>query len=159
MASRAGSSEDLKLVTRENKPDGVIVYALYGEKKDRVVLIRQYRFSIGDYIYEFPAGLVDEGEDFHEAGIRELKEETGLSFHPIEADPLFTRPYFTTVGMTDESCAAVYGTADGVFSLRRAERRRRDRDHSRRQNRDIKNPSGGKCLHHVCLYDDALSSF
>lgn len=116
VTSRAGSSEDLKLVTRENKPDGVIVYALYGEKKDRVVLIRQYRFSIGDYIYEFPAGLVDEGEDFHEAGIRELKEETGLSFHPIEADPLFTRPYFTTVGMTDESCAAVYGTADGVLS-------------------------------------------
>lgn len=116
VASRAGSSKDLKLVTRENKPDGVIVYALYGEKKDRVVLIRQYRFSIGDYIYEFPAGLVDEGEDFHEAGIRELKEETGLSFHPIEADPLFTRPYFTTVGMTDESCAAVYGTADGVLS-------------------------------------------
>ncbi len=116
VASRAGSSEDLKLVTRKNKPDGVIVYALYGEKKDRVVLIRQYRFSIGDYIYEFPAGLVDEGEDFHEAGIRELKEETGLSFHPIEADPLFTRPYFTTVGMTDESCAAVYGTADGVLS-------------------------------------------
>ena len=116
VASRASSSEALKLVTRENKPDGVIVYALYGEKKDRVVLIRQYRFSIGDYIYEFPAGLVDEGEDFHEAGIRELKEETGLSFHPIEADPLFTRPYFTTVGMTDESCAAVYGTADGVLS-------------------------------------------
>ena len=110
------SAAELKLNTRENRPDGVIIYALYGESKDRVVLIRQYRFSIGDYIYEFPAGLVDEGEDFHAAGIRELKEETGLTFHPIEVDSIYSKPYFTTIGMTDESCAAVYGTADGEIS-------------------------------------------
>ena len=29
---------------------------------------------------------------------------------------MYSRPYFTTIGMTDESCAAVYGTADGVLS-------------------------------------------
>ena len=116
IASRAHSAAELKLNTRENRPDGVIIYALYGESKDRVVLIRQYRFSIGDYIYEFPAGLVDEGEDFHAAGIRELKEETGLTFHPIEVDTIYSKPYFTTIGMTDESCAAVYGTADGEIS-------------------------------------------
>ena len=116
IASRARSAAELKLNTRENRPDGVIIYALYGEAKDRVVLIRQYRFSIGDYIYEFPAGLVDEGEDFHAAGIRELKEETGLTFHPIEVDTIYSKPYFTTIGMTDESCAAVYGTADGELS-------------------------------------------
>ena len=116
VASRARSIEELKLSTKENKADGVIIYALYGEAKDRVVLIRQYRYSIAGYIYEFPAGLVDEGEDFHAAGIRELKEETGLDFHPLEVDPIYSRPYFTTIGMTDESCAAVYGTADGTVS-------------------------------------------
>lgn len=116
VASRARSIEELKLSTKENKADGVIIYALYGEKRDRVVLIRQYRYSIAGYIYEFPAGLVDEGEDFHAAGIRELKEETGLDFHPLEVDPIYSRPYFTTIGMTDESCAAVYGTADGTVS-------------------------------------------
>lgn len=116
VASRARSAGELKLSTKVNRADGVIIYALYGEKKDRVVLIRQYRYSIDGYIYEFPAGLVEEGEDFHEAGIRELKEETGLSFHPIEVDPIFSKPYFTTIGMTDESCAAVYGTADGKIS-------------------------------------------
>lgn len=116
VASRARSIEELKLSTKENKADGVIIYALYGEAKDRVVLIRQYRYSIAGYIYEFPAGLVDEGEDFHVAGIRELKEETGLDFHPLEVDPIYSRPYFTTIGMTDESCAAVYGTADGTVS-------------------------------------------
>ena len=116
VASRARSIEELKLSTKENKADGVIIYALYGEAKDRVVLIRQYRYSIAGYIYEFPAGLVDEGEDFHAAGIRELKEETGLDFHPLEVDPIYSRPYFPTSGMTDESCAAVYGTADGTVS-------------------------------------------
>lgn len=116
VASRAKGVSDLKLNTRVNKPDGVIIYALYGEKRDRVVLIRQYRFSIGDYIYEFPAGLVDKGENYHQAGVRELREETGLTFHPMEVDEMYSRPYFTTIGMTDESCAAVYGTADGELS-------------------------------------------
>ena len=116
VASRAKDVSDLKLNTHVNKPDGVIIYALYGEKREQVVLIRQYRFSIGGYIYEFPAGLVDEGENYHQAGVRELKEETGLTFHPIEVDEMDSRPYFTTIGMTDESCAAVYGAADGVIS-------------------------------------------
>ena len=116
VASRAKDVSDLKLNTHVNKPDGVIIYALYGEKREQVVLIRQYRFSIGGYIYEFPAGLVDEGENYHQAGVRELKEETGLTFHPFEVDEMYSRPYFTTIGMTDESCAAVYGVADGVIS-------------------------------------------
>ncbi len=116
VASRAKDVSDLKLNTHVNKPDGVIIYALYGEKREQVVLIRQYRFSIGGYIYEFPAGLVDEGENYHQAGVRELKEETGLTFHPVEVDEMYSRPYFTTIGMTDESCAAVYGVADGVIS-------------------------------------------
>ena len=51
------------------------------------------------------AGLVEKGEDFREAAIREMHEETGLTFTPIEVDPMYEEPRFTTVGMTDESCA------------------------------------------------------
>ena len=108
--------ERLKLKTKRNDPDGIIVYSLYGEKRDRVVLVRQYRYSIDDYIYEFPAGLVEEGEDYREAGIRELKEETGLSLELIDADPMFEKPGFMSVGMTDESCATIYGYASGTPS-------------------------------------------
>lgn len=83
IASRAGDAGSLKLNTGKNTPDGVIIYSVYGKKRDRVVLIRQYRYSIDDYIYEFPAGLVEPGEDYHTAGIREMKEETGLlGTHP-----------------------------------------------------------------------------
>ncbi len=116
VASRAKNPDALKLSTGKNVPDGVIIYSVYGEKRDRVVLVRQYRYSIGGYIYEFPAGLVEPGEDYHKAGVRELKEETGLSLELLFVDEMFERPGFTTVGMTDESCATVYGYASGAVS-------------------------------------------
>ena len=113
VASRAKTAADLKLTTGKNTPDGVIIYSLYGEKRDKVVLVRQYRYSIGDFIYEFPAGLVEPGEDHHVAGVRELKEETGLRLELLQVDEMYERPAFTTIGMTDESCATVYGYASG----------------------------------------------
>lgn len=116
IASRGASIEELKLKTHKNKPDGVIIYALYGPKRDKVVMVRQYRFSIDDYVYEFPAGLVDAGETYSQAGARELKEETGLDFTPMKADEMYSKPLFTTIGMTDESCATVYGYASGKIS-------------------------------------------
>ena len=116
VASRARDVESLKLVTRKNKPDGVIIYSIYGENHDKVVLIRQYRYTLGDYIYEFPAGLVEPDENYHEGAVREMYEETGLKLEPLKVDPAFEKPYFTTVGMTDESCATVYGYASGEIS-------------------------------------------
>lgn len=115
VASRAKEVDQLKAVTGQNNPDGVILYGVYGEQKDRVVLIRQYRFPLGSYVYEFPAGLVEPGEDILTAGIREMYEETGLDFKPVEAGA-YSRPFFTTVGMTDESCGTVYGYCSGAPS-------------------------------------------
>ena len=89
VASRAKSIEQMKIKTRKNTPDGVLMYSLYGEKRDKIVLVRQYRVSIDDYIYEFPAGLVEPGEEFHEAAVREMHEETGLTFHPLKVDPCY----------------------------------------------------------------------
>ena len=115
VASRAKGTEDLKSVSGHRRADGVIMYGVYGEEKDQIVLIRQYRYPLGDYIYEFPAGLVEPGEDVREAGIREMFEETGMTFTPREGE-YFERPFFTTVGMTDESCAMVFGYCSGTPS-------------------------------------------
>ena len=79
VASRRRDVDSIKAVTHDNHPDGVILYGVYGEKKDRVVLIRQFRFPVNDFVYEFPAGLVDPGVSLLTAGIREMKEETGLT--------------------------------------------------------------------------------
>ena len=115
VASRAKGTEDLKSVSGHRRADGVIMYGVYGEEKDKIVLIRQYRYPLGGYIYEFPAGLVEPGEDVREAGIREMFEETGMTFTPREGGD-FERPFFTTVGMTDESCAMVFGYCSGTPS-------------------------------------------
>ena len=112
LASRSETEDGLKLRTGVNNPDGVLIYALYGEDRDRVVLIRQYRYPLGGYVYEFPAGLVEDGEDMQEAGIREMFEETGLTFVPKDGGS-YCRPFFTTIGMTDESCGTVYGYCEG----------------------------------------------
>ena len=117
MASRSADPAGLRMNCPDKAPDGVAVFAVYGSGRDRVVLIRQYRFPLGGYIYEFPAGLVEQGEDFHDTAVRELKEETGLTLHPVAADPMYEKGYFTTVGMTDECCGMVFGYCDGEISL------------------------------------------
>ncbi len=107
LASRRAQIERLKAATHDDLPDGVIVFAGYGT--DRVVLIRQYRFPIDAYVYELPAGLVEPGESAVDAGTRELWEETGLTLSPC----CVTQPYFMSVGLSDESCALLFGTCSG----------------------------------------------
>ena len=109
MVSRNPNPDSLKAVNHKNAPDGVVIYGLY---QDKVVLVRQYRYPIGGFVYEFPAGLVEPGEDMEAAAIRELYEETGLTLHPIPCGS-YGRPFFTTVGMTDESCGMVFGYCSG----------------------------------------------
>lgn len=60
-------------------------------KKDRYLLVRQFRFSAKDWLWEFPAGGLEPGETQKQAAARELIEETGyrpkhlrklISFYP-----------------------------------------------------------------------------
>ena len=47
-----------------------------------------------------------------QAAIREMYEETGLTLELIPSE--FGRPFFTTDGMTDESCCLVFGRCKGL---------------------------------------------
>lgn len=61
-------------------------------------LIRQYRFVIGEYILEAPAGTLNPGEDPLTAAQRELIEETGF-----QAETLVPRgSIYSTPGFSDE---------------------------------------------------------
>lgn len=51
---------------------------------DRIVLIHQYRYATGGYLYEIPAGVLDRGEDPEACARRELLEETGYEAGRIE---------------------------------------------------------------------------
>lgn len=113
VASRAKQIDDLKAINHEEKPDAV---AMVGITEDcKVVLIKQYRYAIGDYLYELPAGLVDDGEDIYETAIREMKEETGLDFVPMKTE-FSNKAFYSSAGMTDESCSIICGEISGTVS-------------------------------------------
>ena len=111
-ASRAQKEENLKM-NAGFYADGVDIAAFYDEK---IVLVRQYRKPIDAFIYECPAGLIEPGETPEEAAVREFHEETGMTLHPVAAPEGWNRPFFTSIGMSDEACSTVFGTAHGQIS-------------------------------------------
>ena len=115
-ASR-GRGDNLKIRTLENTPEGVVIYGVTGENNDQIVLVKQFRYPINDYIYELPAGLVDPSETPQQAGVREFKEETGMEFTIYNGGrEEFRRPFYTSVGLTDESVTPIFGYAMGKES-------------------------------------------
>jgi len=48
------------------------------DARGRILLVRQFRLPARQYLWELPAGRVDEGETTLQAARRELAEETGL---------------------------------------------------------------------------------
>ena len=57
-------------------PGGVAVFAL--DPDGKVILVRQYRYPMGEVVLELPAGKLEKGEEPRESALRELEEETGL---------------------------------------------------------------------------------
>jgi ADP-ribose pyrophosphatase len=47
------------------------------DERGRILLVKQFRLPAEDYLWEIPAGRVDEGETALQAAKRELREETG----------------------------------------------------------------------------------
>lgn len=106
--------KNLKIKTGELKPEGIVIYPIWREDPEKIVMIRQYRYPVGDYLYELPAGLVDPGETPEEAAVREMKEETGLDFTVYQGGKdMYRRPFFFGPGFTDETGGAVFGYASG----------------------------------------------
>ncbi|HHW61338.1 MAG TPA: NUDIX hydrolase [Syntrophomonadaceae bacterium] len=64
---------------------GLIIIARL-QPSDRVVLIRQYRPALNNYIIGFPAGIAD-SDDLGREALRELREETGYHGQVIDISP------------------------------------------------------------------------
>lgn len=60
-----------------NRPDYVIVIAI--NSKGEILVERNYRYGIDDFVLELPQGWIDNNETVLEAGVRELSEETGYT--------------------------------------------------------------------------------
>ena len=69
-----GVTVDLDVVRH---PGASAVVPVSGD--NRLILIKQFRHAVGDYIWEIPAGTLDPDESYLECAQRELIEETGFS--------------------------------------------------------------------------------
>ena len=107
-------NKDIKTIEdiRNEKTDGVVIVAT-DESDEHILINKEYRMSVGDYVYNFPAGLIDEGETPETAAKRELKEETGLDLIATE-DKLYDG--YSAIGFSNETNAVVIGKATGKFS-------------------------------------------
>ena len=86
----------------EHRP-AVVVVPIDGE--DNVVLVRQFRYAVGESLLEAPAGGVEESETPLECARRELQEETGYLARSLESLGRF----WTSPGFCDELMYAYVG--------------------------------------------------
>ena len=94
--------EELVSVTGKEKVDTVcIIPKIVKDGKECVILTKEFRQPINDYVYSFPAGIVESGEDVFECCARELKEEIGAD--EISEVNKLTNICYNSEGMTDES--------------------------------------------------------
>ncbi len=62
------------------KPFKLVVRALIKDEKDKILMLKRSIHSRSNPgLWELPGGKVEIGEDFDQALIREIKEETGLN--------------------------------------------------------------------------------
>ena len=109
-------SRDKNMQTLEdlqNQKTDSVVLIMTDEPGERILLNREFRMAVGEWVYNFPGGLIDPGESPETAAARELEEETGLKLVRIDTK---LAPSYNAIGLTNEKSVVLRGTARGEFS-------------------------------------------
>lgn len=77
-----------------DRPDYVLIIA---HKDNQLLVEKQYRRGVDDFVYELPAGWVDKNETPEQAAIRELKEETGHLGKTTFLGTIYPQPGFSSM--------------------------------------------------------------
>jgi ADP-ribose pyrophosphatase len=100
------SGFEIKRVIVQHRGSAVMMAV---DEKKRILLVRQYRLPARSYLWELPAGRLDEGETPLKAAKRELVEETGykartwkklVSFYPSPGYVSEKMSLFLATGLT-----------------------------------------------------------
>lgn len=95
----AGAEGTWEYISRKGDGRGIVIIPFYFEDEQRTfILIKQKRVPTDSYVIEFPAGLVDDGEELEASALRELQEETGAQGNVLEISPALT----TSAGLSNE---------------------------------------------------------
>jgi ADP-ribose pyrophosphatase len=74
---------------------------------DRIILVRQYRPAVGQWVLGFPAGVL-EGQDREVTALQELREETGYVGRIVGESPMLK----LNSGIMDEDCCVFQAEVD-----------------------------------------------
>ena len=92
------------------KASGVVIVGFCGEK---LLLLREFRMGVNQFIYNMPAGHLEEGESIEECAGRELREETGLYIKKICK---ILPPAYAAPDLSDSSAWVVIAEVEGEFN-------------------------------------------
>jgi len=98
----SGTPRTWEAVKRVNSNGAAVILAKF-RNSGKLILVRQYRPPTNQFVIEFPAGLIDEGETPQKTAVRELKEETGYTGTVISV----RAPAYSSPGMTQETVSFV----------------------------------------------------
>ncbi|MDO9508200.1 MAG: NUDIX hydrolase [Thermovirgaceae bacterium] len=87
-----GGSKTMREVVEHAPAVGIVAEAENGD----LLLVRQYRYPVGEFLLEIPAGIIEEGEKPAETARREMQEEIGYDAGEIrEVMRFYTSPGFS----------------------------------------------------------------
>ena len=79
-----------------NHPGAACCIAMLPNKK--IILVKQYRYAVGEESIELPAGKIDKNESPENCAIRELEEETGYRANSLT----FLTMFYPAIGFANE---------------------------------------------------------
>ncbi|MBT6047692.1 MAG: NUDIX hydrolase [Candidatus Scalindua sp.] len=104
LENEAGETTDWEIVRRIGNQKSVA--GVFHDRSGRFLLIKEWRPALDNYIWSFPAGMIEEGETPEDAMRRELLEETG---YEVDGACRVFPAAINTAGMSDEATHLVMG--------------------------------------------------
>ena len=93
--------------------DAVSIF-VKNQDKSKMLLIKEFRYAVNDYVISTPSGLIEQGEDIKSAVIRELYEEVGYTEKQVEINQVLL-PSYSAIGLSDEQVASAFVTVDDAI--------------------------------------------